>query len=201
MPYNSFVRCACEKLAAAETRHGMTLLELLMVLTIIAAIIVVAIPTLRPVKASNLAAFARERLNFIAQREQAYFLRNGKFDRFSVLAGNTGGGPYLDRRFATDDYRERGIIFIGPKGAEDKMLLEAQLPDGTRITLNEKGNFKVLPPGGGGDLIPNPENMVPQIPRVGGETSEPPKAPQQPVPPRRPPRDRGNPPELPLPGG
>jgi len=185
-------------------RQGMTLLELLMVLVIIAAIVFVAIPTLRPVKATSLVTFARERLNYIAEREQAYFLRNGKYDRFSVLTALSGGGPYLDRRFATDDYRERGIIFIGPKGPEDKLLLEAQLPDGSRITLNEKGEFKALPPLGTGGELPSPEQLTPQIP--GAESTPAPQQgpqqpPQQPVPPRQPPKGREPPPELPLPGG
>jgi type II secretory pathway pseudopilin PulG len=184
----------------------MTLLELLMVLVIIAAIVFVAIPTLQPVKATNVESFARERLDYIAQREHAYFLRNGTYDRFSVLSGATGGGPYLDRRFATDDYRERGILFIGPKGPEEKLLLEAQLPDGSRITLNEKGEYKKLPPvSNGADLIPNPD-AAPPIPSTGGEMP-PPKAappnaaPQKPVPPRQPPKGREPPPELPMPGG
>jgi prepilin-type N-terminal cleavage/methylation domain-containing protein len=185
-----------------QMRHGMTLLELMMALVIIAAIVFVALPTLQPVKATNVESFARERLDYIAQREQAYFLRNGTYDRFSVLSGATGGGPYLDRRFATDDYRERGILFIGPKGPEEKLLLEAQLPDGSRITLNEKGEYKKLPPvGSGAGLIPTPEAVSPEIPRAGGEMPPPKAAPPQPVPPRRPPPGREPPPELPMPGG
>lgn len=197
---------AREKLVA-YMRQGMTLLELLMALTIVTAIVFVAIPTLRPVKATSIEAFARERLRFIAQREQAYFLRNGSYDRFSVLASPENGGPFLDSRFATDDYRERGIIFTGPQDKSDKLLLEAQLPDGTRIMLNEKGEFKVASPSGSGDLIPNPQDMVPEIPRVGGEQPAQPAQPgpqPQPQPrprPRPPGGGGGEPPPLPMPGG
>ncbi len=60
---------AREKLEA-YMRQGMTLLELLMVLTILAAIIFVAIPTLRPVKATSMEAFARERVKAAWQMQQ-----------------------------------------------------------------------------------------------------------------------------------
>ena len=204
MHYNPPMPVAREKLDA-YMRQGMTLLELLMVLTILAAIVFVAIPTLRPVKATSMEAFARERLRFIAEREQAYFLRNGNYDRFSVLTARENGGPFLDSRFATDDYRERGIIFTGPQDKSDKLLLEAQLPDGTRIMLNEKGEFKVAAPSGSGDLIPNPQDIAPEIPRIGGEQPAQPAQPgPQPQPqPRLKPGGGGGepPPELPMPGG
>ncbi len=127
-------------------RRGMTLLELLIVLTVVLVLIFVALPTLKPVEVGSLESFARERLRFIYEKERAYFLRNGTYDRFSVLAGSENGGPYLDRRFIGEDYRERGVIFTGPNGFTEKLLLQAQLPDGKRITLDDKGSFRTHQP-------------------------------------------------------
>ena len=172
----------------------MTLLELLILLTIVLAVIFVALPTLRPVEVGSKESFARERLRFIYEKERAYYLRNGTYDAFSVLASGENGGPYLDRRFTGEDHRDRGIIFTGPTGPTEDLLLEAKLPDGTRITLNDKGSFKthkpepkpeepghmlspeqVLPELGGdaGDA-PHPAGRPPSVEKPGDEAAPPP---------------------------
>ena len=153
-------------------RRGMTLLELLILLAIVLAIIFVALPTLRPIEVGSKESFARERLRFIYEKERGYFLRNGTFDAFSVLAGDENGGPFLDRRFTGEDHRERGIIFTGPTGPTEDLMLEAKLPDGTRITLDDKGRFKTHKP----EPVPDeptpllsPEQVIPMI---GGEADD-----------------------------
>lgn len=150
----------------------MTLLELLILLAIILAIIFVALPTLKPVEVGSKESFARERLRFIYEKERGYFLRNGTYDAFSVLAGDENGGPFLDRRFIGEDHRDRGIIFTGPTGPTEDLMLEAKLPDGTRITLNDKGRFKTHKP------EPKPEEpghmLRPEqvLPEIGGDADE-----------------------------
>jgi len=153
-------------------RRGMTLLELLILLAIVLAIIFVALPTLRPIEVGSKESFARERLRFIYEKERGYFLRNGTFDAFSVLAGDENGGPFLDRRFTGEDHRERGIIFTGPTGPTEDLMLEAKLPNGTRITLDDKGRFKTHKP----EPVPDeptpllsPEQVIPMI---GGEADD-----------------------------
>lgn len=154
-------------------QRGMTLLELLILLAILLAIIFVALPTLRPIEVGSKESFARERLRFIYEKERGYFLRNGTYDAFSVLASDENGGPYLDRRFIGEDHRERGIIFTGPTGPTEDLMLEAKLPDGTRITLDEKGRFRTHKP------EPVPEEPTPLLspeqvlPEFGGEGDAP----------------------------
>lgn len=163
----------------------MTLLELLILLTIVLAIIFVALPTLKPVEVGSLESFARERLRFIYEKERGYYLRNGTYDAFSVLASGENGGPYLDRRFTGDEYHERGIVFTGPSEPTEDLLLEAKLPDGTRITLNDKGRFRThKPEPESGEPAPllSPEQMLPDFgggagearPPEGGEDAGPP---------------------------
>lgn len=130
----------------SSANGGMTLLELLILLTIVLGIVLVALPTLRPVQVDDLEAFAREKLRYIYEKERAYFLRNGKYDTFSVLASDENGGPYLDRRFIGEEYMERGIVFSGPIAPTEDLLLEARLPGGTRIAVDSKGNFKTQKP-------------------------------------------------------
>lgn len=176
-----------------QTHRGMTLLELLILLAIVLAIIFVALPTLRPVEVGSKESFARERLRFIYEKERGYYLRNGTYDAFSVLASGENGGPYLDRRFTGDDHRERGIIFTGPTGPTEDLLLEAKLPDGTRITLNDKGRFRTQKPepvpdeptpllspeqvlpefGGDADDAPRQQGGPPSVEKPGDETAPP----------------------------
>jgi len=172
----------------------MTLLELLILLAIVLAIIFVALPTLRPIEVGSKESFARERLRFIYEKERAYFLRNGTYDAFSVLASGENGGPYLDRRFTGEDYRERGIIFTGPTEPTEDLMLEAKLPDGTRITLDGKGRFRVHKP----EPVPeeptpllSPEQMLPQF---GGDAGDAPRPAGGP-PPVEKPGDEAAPPE------
>jgi len=153
------------------SRGGMTLLELLILLTAVAVVVLVALPTLHPPKAGNLETFARERLYFIYEKERAYFLRNGTYNSFAELASGANGGPYLDRRFLGEDYRERGVVFSGPDGPTEELLLTATLPDGWRITLDSKGRFrthKPPPQQEPGGLL-NPEQVLPDFRRPGAE--------------------------------
>lgn len=154
----------------------MTLLELLILLAIVLAIIFVALPTLKPVEVGSKESFARERLRFIYEKERGYFLRNGTYDRFSVLASGENGGPYLDRRFIGEDHRDRGIVFTGPTEPTEDLLLEAKLPDGTRITLNDKGRFKTHKP----EPMPeepghmlSPEQVLPEFSGDGDDAQRP----------------------------
>jgi len=190
----------CMGKLARRTQHGMTLLELLILLTIVLAVIFVALPTLRPVEVGSKESFARERLRFIYEKERGYYLRNGTYDAFSVLASGENGGPYLDRRFIGEDHRDRGIIFTGPTEPTEDLLLEAKLPDGTRITLNDKGRFKthkpepmpdepapllspeqVLPEiGGDADGAQRPAGSPPSVEKPGDETAPPENEPEAP---------------------
>lgn len=138
----------------------MTLLELLILLTVVLGIVLVALPTLKPVQVDDMEAFAREKLRYIYEKERAYFLRNGKYDSFSVLASDENGGPYLDRRFIGEEYMERGIVFSGPSGPTEDLLLEARLPTGTRITVDSKGNFRTHRPKERAQPGTEPQNLV-----------------------------------------
>jgi type II secretory pathway pseudopilin PulG len=176
----------------------MTLLELLILLTIILAIIFVALPTLKPVEVGSLESFARERLRFIYEKERAYYLRNGTYDAFSVLASDENGGPYLDRRFTGEEHRERGILFTGPTEPTEDLLLEAELPDGTRITLDDKGRFRTHKPEPEPEEpapLLSPEQMLPQFGDGADEVPRPERGEDAGPPPVEKPDDEAKPPE------
>jgi len=163
MAYNRSVDNSRCSFASGMRTSGMTLLELLILLTIVLGIVLVALPTLKPVRVDNLEAFAREKLRYIYEKERSYFLRNGKYDRFSVLASDENGGPYLDRRFIGDEYMERGIVFSGPSAPTEDLLLEARLPGGARITVDSKGNFKTQKPKAQGQPGEEPSGLMDEM--------------------------------------
>lgn len=130
--------------ARHKPRHnaGMTLIELLILLAVVFVVVVIALPTLKPVRSSDVERFARKHLKYLYERERAYFLQNAHYQSFTVLAQPENGGPFLDRRYTGTEYRERGVIFRGPQGETSHLVLTAELPGGERyFRIDTKGNI------------------------------------------------------------
>ena len=156
----------------------MTLIELLILLAVVFVVVFIALPTLKPAKSSNVERFARKRLQYLYERERAYFLRNGHYNSFAVLAQAENGGPFLDRRYTGVVFQERGVVFKGPEGETSKLTLTAELLQGNKyFRIDSKGRItehKGKPRSEVPAPEKTPESTVPQEHREAG-AAEPPK--------------------------
>lgn len=128
------------------TLKGMTLIELLILLAFFVIIFAIALPTLKSPEVTDIEQFARRELKYLYERERAYFIRNGKYASFAELAKEENGGPFLDRRFVgKTSINERGVLFTGPSGDSDKLIITAKLPGGTKtLQVDQTGQITVV---------------------------------------------------------
>ncbi len=131
---------------AASHLKGMTLIELLILLAFLVIVLLIAVPTLKSPKITDVEQFARNQLKYLYERERAYFLRNGHYESFAELAKPENGGPFLDRRFeGVDRISDRGVTFIGPAGKTDKLKITAKLPGGLmELVVDSSGQITAI---------------------------------------------------------
>jgi|GEM_PF-2498010 len=175
----------------------MTLIELLILLAIVFVVVFIALPTLNPVRTRDVERFARKHLLYLYERERAYFLRNGHYQSFAVLAKVENGGPFLDRRYTGTEYRERGVVFKGPEGESSELLLTAELPGGKKfLQVDAKGRITEHKgsPSAESAATEQPGESAPPAERPEAETPPPLVPPKEPVvPDGSPPETRGEP--------
>lgn len=123
---------------------GLTLLELLIILAVIAVLIFIALPTLQPTDVESSADFAKQQLMYLHGLEQRYFSAHGTYARLSVLANDEQLGPTFDQRFAADECVVNNVTFNGPSGETTSYVITATLPDGTRYKVDQTGNVVPL---------------------------------------------------------
>jgi type II secretory pathway pseudopilin PulG len=127
------------RLQAAGSRPGLTLLELLIILSVVAILIFIALPTLQPTEVEATADFAKQQLEYLHNQEQTYFSIHGNYAPLSTLANDERLGPTFDQRFAFDESLVNNVVFSGPTGEERTYTIVAELPDGSRYKIDQSG--------------------------------------------------------------
>jgi prepilin-type N-terminal cleavage/methylation domain-containing protein len=127
-------------------RRGITLLELAIVLSIVAVIVFIAIPTTQHTGDEAVIEFAKEQLRYLHAREQEYFGLHGKYAPLSVIAKDPELGKRLDKRFAKDEVLVNNVQFIGPKVEGINYEVVAVLPKNAgRYKVDQTGQVSALP--------------------------------------------------------
>jgi prepilin-type N-terminal cleavage/methylation domain-containing protein len=133
----------------SASRCGLTLLELLIVLMVLAALFLVALPTLQPTGDEALVEFAKTQLRYLWNQENAYFTRYGTYAPFPTIASDPELGKTFDARFRLEKPVVEGIEFQGPKAGAPVLEVTARLPDGTGYIIDQRGEvkqFQAAPP-------------------------------------------------------
>ncbi len=159
------MKIAIKSISKPVKQQAMTLLELLIILGFLVMILFIAFPTLRSPKITDVEQYAKDQLKYLYERERAYYLRNGYYDRFSELAKPENGGPFLDKRFLNrDEIVDRGIKIVGPSEKSDNLLITATLPGnlGT-LSVDHTGRIKLTKPKDGGQGAPAEPLRIPDI--------------------------------------
>jgi type II secretory pathway pseudopilin PulG len=125
-------------------RAGLTLLELLIILAVVAVLIFIALPTLRPTEVEADAEFAKQQLQYLHGQEQAYFNMHGTYAPLSVLANDERLGPTFDQRFALNESVVENVVFSGPSAEGSSYAIIAKLTDGSRYKIDQTGNIAPL---------------------------------------------------------
>jgi len=125
-------------------RAGITLLELLIVLTIIVVMVFIALPTLKPTDQEQKIAFAKEHLAYLYEQEQAYFNIHGTYASMSALATDEQLGPDYDQRFAFDESVVEGIVFRGPTTETRIFDIVAVITDTIKYKVDQTGSVTPL---------------------------------------------------------
>lgn len=134
----------CRQAPHPRARQGITLLELLIILAFVAAVVLIALPTLKPTAREASVAFAKQQLEYLADREQEYFLHYGTYAPFSKLAADEVIGKDFDTRFKEDEVEVKGIKFQGPKTEAKIFDIIAELPDGARYHVDQSGEIRAF---------------------------------------------------------
>jgi type II secretory pathway pseudopilin PulG len=127
-----------------KRRCGITLLELLIIAAIVAAVVLIALPTLRPTEREASVSFAKQQLRYLAAREQEYFLRYGTYAPLSKIAADETIGRDFDMRFSEDEVEVNGIKFTGPKSEAMIFDIIAELPDGAKYRVDQSGEVRAF---------------------------------------------------------
>lgn len=123
-------------------RRGITLLELLILLAIAGALVLIALPTLRPSEEEATIDFAKEQLHYLYSLERQYYAAHGKYVLFSDIAKDPQLGRTFDRRFASERPVVNGVTFEGPVGHQ--ALIYATLPDGSKYRIDQTGEVTAV---------------------------------------------------------
>lgn len=126
------------------TRGGITLLELLIILAVVAAVFLIALPTLQPTAREASVGFAKQQLTYLAGKEQEYFLRYGTYAPLSKIAQDESIGRDFDTRFAEDEVEVNGIKFKGPTAEAKIFDIIAELPDGAAYRVDQSGEIRAF---------------------------------------------------------
>ncbi|MBN2083527.1 prepilin-type N-terminal cleavage/methylation domain-containing protein [bacterium] len=122
-------------------RAGLTLLELLIILAVVAVIIFIALPTLKPTEVEATSDFAKQQLLYLYGREQAYYNLRGTYAPFSVIAADPDLGPTFDPRFSTNEVLVNGVVFTGPSTEAATYEIVATLPDQSKYKIDNRGQI------------------------------------------------------------
>lgn len=124
-------------------RAGLTLLELVIILAVVAAIVFIAIPTLQPTQEEAYLEHVKDNLKYLAAREQEYFMRHGTYAPLKKLAEDETVGIGFDGRFAVENPVVNGVKYQGPITEDGFFDITAELPDGTKYKIDH--TQKVVP--------------------------------------------------------
>jgi len=124
--------------------RGITLLELLIILAAVAAVVLIALPTLKPTAREAKVAFVKQQLEYLADKEQQYFLHYGTYAPLSKLAEDEVVGKDFDTRFTEDEVTVEGITFTGPRAEAKIFDIIAELPDGTSYRVDQSGEVRAF---------------------------------------------------------
>jgi prepilin-type N-terminal cleavage/methylation domain-containing protein len=123
--------------------RGITLLELLIVVAVIAVLVFIALPTLRPSQEESSIEVAKTGLLYLHAQEQQYFNVHGTYTSLKQLGQDPQLGPGFDPRYAAENPVVDGITYRGPDGDGPIYDIIATLPDGSRYKVDQTG--KVMP--------------------------------------------------------
>lgn len=127
---------------SALRRRGMTLLELAVILSIVAVLVYITLPTLRPQGDEAAIEFAKEQLRYLHARQQEYFALHGTYAPLSMLAKDKELGSRFDQRFAQDESEVNGVKFIGPRAEGPTYEIAAILPrESGRYRIDQTGQI------------------------------------------------------------
>lgn len=124
---------------AAVAPAGLTLLELMIILAVVAVLIFIALPTLRPTEVEATAEFAKQQLEYLHNQEETYFSIHGNYAPLSTLAEDERLGPTFDQRFAFNESVVNNVVFSGPTTEDRTYTIVATLPDGSRYKIDQSG--------------------------------------------------------------
>jgi type II secretory pathway pseudopilin PulG len=127
-------------------RHGITLLELAIILAIIGVVVWITLPTFQPTGDEANIDFAKEQLAYLHTQEQLYFTAHGKYAPLSKVAADPQLAKEFDKRFAKDDVEVEHVKFSGPKVEAITYEIVAILPnDAGRYKVDQSGQVVALP--------------------------------------------------------
>lgn len=122
-------------------RAGITLLELLIVLTVAAVVLFIAWPTLQPTAEEREIRFAKKYLAYLHEQQQAYFSNKGTYAPLSVLATDEQVGASYDQRFAYDESVVEGVVFRGPTTETKIYDIVAEMANGLKYRVDQTGTI------------------------------------------------------------
>lgn len=125
-------------------RRGVTLLELLIILTVVVVLIFIALPTFRPTEQESNVELAKERLHYLYNQEQQYYSLHGEYAPLPMLAEDEKLGAAFDQRFAATEALVEGVKFKGPDTTGPIFSIIATLSDGTRYKVDQLGQVVPL---------------------------------------------------------
>jgi type II secretory pathway pseudopilin PulG len=120
-------------------RRGVTLLELMIILTVVVVLIFIALPTLRPTEQESNVELAKERLHYLYNQEQQYFNLHGEYAPLPMLAEDDKLGAAFDQRFASTEALVEGVKYKGPDTTGPIFSIIATFSDGTRYKVDQLG--------------------------------------------------------------
>jgi type II secretory pathway pseudopilin PulG len=126
----------------ARNRAGLTLLELLIILMVVGAVWLIALPTLERSSTEATTEFTKTQLRYLWNQENLYFTRHGKYAPFSEIAKDPELGGAFDPRFANDTPVVEGVKFSFPNAGGSMLEITALLPDGTSYIIDQRGEVK-----------------------------------------------------------
>jgi prepilin-type N-terminal cleavage/methylation domain-containing protein len=131
-----------QQLGSCLRRGGLTLLELLIVLMIVAAIVLIALPTLQPSTSESRIEFAKTQLRYLWNQENAFYTKYGRYATFPELAADPELSKTFEQRFKLEQPVVSEVKFTGPKAGSILLELTAVLPDGTGYLIDSRGEIR-----------------------------------------------------------
>jgi len=135
--------------ANRRLEQGLTLLELLIITAIVAGVIIIALPTLKPTAEEARIEQVKANLEHLAAMEEEYFVRYGTYAPLQTIAQDEAIGRDFDQRFAVESPVVDGVLYTGPQKEASIFDIVAEIPatddrDAIKYKIDGTGEVKSL---------------------------------------------------------